>query len=210
MAPRPSSETTSYGPTLARMPGEHARGQDAAQTVGWPGMTDRPPPIRELIAQRRSAPWSPWLLTGGVILWVIACLGAGVVGAWAGIAPETLRPLKQVNAIGVWMWVYFMTSSVAVWKGRSGLPWFLLGSLTMWGGFAATAFGGLTLGMQLGGDPQERVGLFALGMLLGFPVGIACTTVVSLLLWRSAPLPGAPCLQGPAEETPPASPPPAG
>lgn len=139
-------------------------------------------------------PYPLSLLSLAIVLWVMGCLSFLFLGAGAGLSPKTLQPVKSLNALGVWVWIYLMTSPVARWKGRRGWPWFLLGIVTMWGGLVATVAVGGVLSAVLGEPPKALAARIAAGMVLGFPVGITCTSVVSALLWRSAPLPGAPCL----------------
>lgn len=139
-------------------------------------------------------PYPLWLLSLGGLIWVMGGLGLLLLGATAGLSPKTLQPVKSLNALGVWVWIYLMTSPVARWKGRRGWPWFLLGIVTMWGGLIATVALGAVLGGTAGEPPKAAVARIAAGMILGFPAGLACTVVVGALLRRSAPLPGAPCL----------------
>ncbi len=134
-----------------------------------------------------------WVLSLASVVWVVGCMSVLFLGALAGLSPKTLQPVKSLNALGLWVWIYLMTSPVARWKGRRGWPWFLLGTATMWGGLVATVALAAACGAALGG-PKAVAASVAAGLVLGFPVGIACTTVLGALLRRSAPLPGAPCL----------------
>lgn len=154
-------------------------------------------------------PYSLWLLSLGVVVWITGCVSVLFLGASFGLSPKTLQPAKSLNALGIWVWIYLMTSPVARWRGRRGWPWFLLGILTMWGGLVATVVTAGALSLSLAEPPKALASRLAAGIVIGFPVGIACTIVLGALLWRSAPLPGAPCLAESEDDVDPEPAPPA-
>ncbi len=67
------------------------------------------------------------------ILWTGGFIGLVIASRAFPALADLVKSGKTLHALGIWVWVYIMTSSVAQLKGRRGWPWYLFGLLAMWG-----------------------------------------------------------------------------